>query len=182
MTFNDKYGSVVKLGPSTLLISDKAMLKQVLKEDDLEKGPMYDLLKSKLSVKGVADTNLNQLTLGDGMASLLVTRHKEMHKRLRLRISPAFSPKYLDSLEEHILNVLNNMMHKIESLTAEHPQEGADVDIWKLLQHGALDIIGDCAFGQPFDIVKSEYHPLADSIMVDLRWASWVSMSTWSDA
>jgi benzoate 4-monooxygenase len=178
MTFNDKYGSVVKLGPSSLLISDKAMLKQVLELEDLEKGPMYDLLKSKFVAKSVEETNLNQLTLGDGAASLLITRDKGMHKRLRLLISPAFSLKYLESLEEHILNVLNNMMLKIEGLTAEHPQEGADVDIWKLLQHNALDIIGDCAFGKSFDTIKSDYHPVTDSIMVELRWASWVSMIT----
>jgi hypothetical protein len=43
---HDKYGEVVRIGPRSVSISDKDMIKQVLLQDDLPKGPAYSIFKS----------------------------------------------------------------------------------------------------------------------------------------
>ncbi|KAI8338009.1 cytochrome P450 [Chlamydoabsidia padenii] len=155
LAFNDKYGTVMKLGPSTLLISDKAMLKQIIQQDDLEKGPVYDLFRRS------------------GMDTTFSTRDKEVHKRLRRLISPAFSIKYLNSLEGHLADVMDTLMNKIENAAA---RENYNLDIWKLFEHSALDMIGTTAFGQSFNMLETESHPVPDSIAYEMRWASWVNI------
>lgn len=75
-------------------------------------------------------------------------------------------------------DVLDTVMNKIEGKVDEtHGQnDGAVVDIWKLFQHTALDIIGTTAFGQTFDMVSKESHPVPDAISEEMRWSSWVSI------
>ncbi|KAI8079930.1 cytochrome P450 [Halteromyces radiatus] len=156
LAYTDKYGPVAKLGPSTLLIADKTMIKQVLQQDDLEKGEMYDLFR-----KNGIDTTFN-------------IRDKDAHKHLRRLISPAFSIKYLNSLETHMHDMLQNLLDKIYSKVGDHPEQGAVVDIWKLWQHLGLDVIGTTAFGQTFDMIKNESHPVPDSIASEMRWSNWI--------
>ncbi|ORZ05408.1 cytochrome P450 [Absidia repens] len=160
LAFSDQYGDVTKLGPSTLLISDKDMIKQVLQQDDLQKGAIYDLFQK------------------NGIDTTFSTRSKTLHKQLRRLVSPAFSIKYLNSLEEHMHDVLETLMDKIDDkVVASSPEQGqqvAEVDIWKLFQHTALDIIGTTAFGQTFNMIKTESHPVPDTISEEMRWSSWV--------
>jgi hypothetical protein len=44
---HDKYGSVVRIGPRSISVSDKNMIKEVLAIQDLPKGSLYSALKSK---------------------------------------------------------------------------------------------------------------------------------------
>lgn len=43
---HDKYGEVVRVGPKSISVSDKEMIKQVISQDDLQKGPAYSIFKS----------------------------------------------------------------------------------------------------------------------------------------
>ncbi|KAI8096496.1 cytochrome P450 [Halteromyces radiatus] len=156
LAYNDRYGPVAKLGPSYLLISDKTMIKQVLQQDDLQKGEVYDMLKR------------------NGIDTTFTTRDKGVHKHIRRLISPAFSIKYLNSLEDHMHDMLQNLLDKVYSKVGDHPEQGAVVDIWKLWQHLALDVIGTTAFGQTFDMIKNESHPVPDVIAAEMRWSGWV--------
>lgn len=45
--YHEKYGKVVRLGPNSIMIADKDMLKQVLVKEDFRKAPNYDLLKRR---------------------------------------------------------------------------------------------------------------------------------------
>lgn len=47
LELHDKYGSVVRLGPKYISVSDKDMIKQILVKDDLMKGPNYGFLDRK---------------------------------------------------------------------------------------------------------------------------------------
>ncbi|KAI8336564.1 cytochrome P450 [Chlamydoabsidia padenii] len=156
LAFSDNYGDVMRLGPSLLLISDKVMIKQVLQQDDLQKGDIYDLFQK------------------NGVDTLFSTRDKGLHKHLRRLISPAFSIKYLNSLEEHMHDVLETLMNKIDGAVTNGKDGAGVVNLWKLFQHTALDIIGTTAFGQSFDMINKESHPVPDSIAEEMRWSSWV--------
>lgn len=47
MGLHDKYGTIVKLNPSTVMISDKDWIKEVLAKLDLPKAPLYNALQGK---------------------------------------------------------------------------------------------------------------------------------------
>lgn len=46
-TLHNTYGGVVRIGPRSISIAGKDMIKQVLVNDDLPKGPIYSLFKSR---------------------------------------------------------------------------------------------------------------------------------------
>ncbi|CAO3610605.1 unnamed protein product [Cunninghamella echinulata] len=145
----------MRLGPKTLLIADRDMIKQILITDNLQKGEIYDDLG-----KNNVDT-------------LFSTRDKDLHKHLRRLISPAFSIKYLNSLEEFMHNTLENLVNKIDDTIKASPNgKEAPFDIWKGLQSYSLDIVGDTMFGQTFDMIKNESHPVPDCIAAEMRFAA----------
>ncbi|KAG1058231.1 hypothetical protein G6F42_028762 [Rhizopus arrhizus] len=44
---HDIHGAIVRTGPKSISVADKNMIKQVLVHDDLPKGPIYAMLRSK---------------------------------------------------------------------------------------------------------------------------------------
>lgn len=47
--FHDKYGDVIRLGPDTVAVADKDMIKQVLVTDDFPKAAIYEVFQSKFN-------------------------------------------------------------------------------------------------------------------------------------
>lgn len=43
--FHDKYGPIVRLGPKTIAVSDKDLIRDVLVTEDLPKGPLYKVFQ-----------------------------------------------------------------------------------------------------------------------------------------
>ncbi|CAO3622924.1 unnamed protein product [Cunninghamella echinulata] len=159
---NDQYGEVTRLGPNSLLISDRDMLKQILVTDNLQKGEVYD------------DLGKNNIE------TLFSTRDKDLHKHLRRLFSPAFSIKYLNSMEGLMHNTLENLINKIDNTIKSSPNgKEAPFDIWKGLQNYSLDIVGDTMFGQSFDMIKNESHPVPDCIAAEVRFATHFVSNPW---
>ena len=46
-----QYGDVVRLGPNTIGVADKQMLRQILFKDDIPKGPAYKRLQRMIISK-----------------------------------------------------------------------------------------------------------------------------------
>ncbi|KAL1933626.1 hypothetical protein VTP01DRAFT_7716 [Rhizomucor pusillus] len=141
--YHKKYGRVVRLGPNYISVSDKDMLKQILVKDDLTKGPNYDLL----AAAGNTQTMFN-------------TRDKVFHKQRRRVVSPAFSMKYLGSLEPFMHQTTKAFVNKIDKdIKATQAADGyGTVNLWVLFQCLALDIIGETAFGRSFDMLENNEH------------------------
>ncbi|KAI9498282.1 cytochrome P450 [Zychaea mexicana] len=155
--WQEKYGDIVRLGPTTVSISDKHMIRQVLLKDDLPKGPRYEGL-SKFSI------------------TLFSAVDKNFHKQRRRIVSPAFSVKYVNSLEHYMLAMIQAFIERIDSdieatLTSEEDGYG-QVDIWKLLAYLALDIIGETAFGQTFHMLETNDHMVPRTITTNLQLAA----------
>ncbi|CAO3649524.1 unnamed protein product [Mucor fragilis] len=133
---HDKYGEVVRLGPTFVSIADKNMLKQILVTEDFPKAKIYDAFQKK------------------GDHTLFSTRDAVWHKKRRRIVSPAFSIKYLNSMEPFMAKVAESLVYKIDSEIALHGDKDnyASVDIWGLAQRLALDVIGETAFGQTFNM------------------------------
>ncbi|CAO3590494.1 unnamed protein product [Absidia cylindrospora] len=153
---HEKYGTIVKINPSTIAISDKDWIREILVKDDLPKGPNYGFLQ------------------GSGNQTLFNTRDKTFHKQLRRVVSPAFAVKYLNSLETFMDSCTEAFINRIDK-DIESSKDGSDgfgtVDIWMLLGSLALDIIGSTAFGQSFNMVESNDHFIPIAITRGMRFA-----------
>ncbi|KAI8144337.1 cytochrome P450 [Fennellomyces sp. T-0311] len=156
--WRDQYGSLVRLGPSRVSVSDKRMLRQILLKDDFPKGPMYTRLQRK------------------NTPTLFNTRNKAFHKQRRRVISPAFSVKYLNSLETYMLSTAEAFIRRIDSDIEKTKDENGYgvVDIWILLQYLALDIIGETAFGKTFHMLEGNDHLVPRTISKNMRASSYL--------
>ncbi|CAO3619566.1 unnamed protein product [Cunninghamella echinulata] len=153
---HDKYGTIVQLSPGVVSVSDKNMLKQILVTDDLQKGPNYSRLQE------------------DGLQNLFNTRDVVFHKQRRRILSPAFSMKYLYSLEPFITVCTEQFINKINKQINETKDEESygTVDIWNLLACLALDIIGEVAYNESFNLINDNDHFIPTSITRGMRLSS----------
>ncbi|KAI8144826.1 cytochrome P450 [Fennellomyces sp. T-0311] len=151
--WQEEYGDVVRLGPDTIAISDKDMLRQVLLKDDLPKGPRYERLGRF------------------GGWTLFSSVDKSFHKQRRRVVSPAFSVKYLNSLEKYMLTTTQSFIDRVDrDIQATAGSDGfGTVDIWILLQYLALDIIGETAFGQTFHMLEASDHVVPRTISKSMQ-------------
>ncbi|ORZ19679.1 cytochrome P450 [Absidia repens] len=156
MSLHDKYGIIYKLDPSTIVISDKDWIKEILVKDDLPKAPLYNKLQD------------------DGKQTLFNTTDKVFHKQRRRIVSPAFAMKYLNSLEQFMDSCTEAFVDRINrdiQLNNSGTDGFGSVDIWELLQCVALDIIGSTAFGESFNMVDTSDHFIPVSITRAMRFA-----------
>ncbi|KAG2216004.1 hypothetical protein INT46_007064 [Mucor plumbeus] len=87
------------------------------------------------------------------------------------QISPAFSIKYINALEPFMHKVTESLIYKIDSDIAKNNDElnYGTVDIWGLAQRLALDVIGETAFGQTFNMVENNDHFVPTAISEEMR-------------
>ncbi|KAI8062339.1 cytochrome P450 [Gilbertella persicaria] len=151
--YHEKYGDIVRLGPDRVAIGDKDMIKQVLVTEDLKKGPVYKVFSKNKD------------------PTLFSTRDHVWHKQRRRIVSPAFSIKYLNSMEPFMTSVTESLINKVDKeIMEEHDQEGyGAVDIWSLMQRLALDVIGETAFGQTFNMIEDPTHFVPKAIGEELK-------------
>ncbi|CAO3635624.1 unnamed protein product [Cunninghamella blakesleeana] len=157
----DQYGEVMRFGPNTLIIADREMIKQILITDNLQKGEIYDDLGK------------------NNVETLFSTRDKDLHKHLRRLISPAFSIKYLNSLEEFMHQILIDLVDKIDDTIAANPNGQAPFDIWKGFQCYSLDVVGSTMFNGSFNLIKNESHPVPDAIAYEMRFSAKLLNRPW---
>ncbi|OHF03155.1 cytochrome P450 3A9 [Colletotrichum orchidophilum] len=128
---HNKYGSIVRLGPRQVWISDKEAMKEILIKTDLPKVAMYaEISRDKFS---------------PGLFG-------EM--RLKRFLSPAFTVNYIDNLETFFKSTVRDVLNKYQTHIKEDPvynaKNGIEVDLMDDLHNVALDIMGECSFGKGF--------------------------------
>ncbi|KAI7905070.1 cytochrome P450 [Cokeromyces recurvatus] len=153
LSLHDKYGDMVRIGPNTISIANKDLLKQVLVSDDLPKGPIYKILE------------------GNGKHSLFSSTDPVWHKQRRKIVSPAFSIRYLNSLEPFMISVTHSLINRInEEIDKEHDKDNYGIiDIWSLVQCLALDVIGETAFGESFNMIENNSHFVPAAIVEEMK-------------
>ncbi|GAA5798604.1 cytochrome P450 [Helicostylum pulchrum] len=151
--FHDTYGPIVRLGPKTIAVSDKDLIRDVLVTEDLPKGPLYKVFQ------------------GHGKLSVFSATDKEWHKRRRRVVAPAFSVKYLKSLEPFMHNVTLNLINKIDrTIASNHGEDNVgQIDIWTLFKSFSLDVLGETAFGTSFDMINDNAHFIPKAINDEMR-------------
>ncbi|KAF9322986.1 hypothetical protein BG006_001863, partial [Podila minutissima] len=76
---------------------------------------------------------------------------EDFHKNRRRLVAPAFGLSYLRSLEPIMHECIGIMLQKVDELLE---------DTRAVKSKKSLDIIGETAFGQSFEMVKDEVHPV----------------------
>ncbi|EXF84582.1 cytochrome P450 3A9 [Colletotrichum fioriniae PJ7] len=134
---HNKYGSIVRLGPRQVWISDKEAMKQILVKTDLPKVAMY------------AEISRDKFSPG-----LFGEIRQEPHRRLKRFLSPAFTVNYIDNLEMFFKSTVRDVLNKYQAQINEDPvyyaKKGIEVDLMDDLHNVALDIMGECSFGKGF--------------------------------
>ncbi|OZJ03674.1 hypothetical protein BZG36_03539 [Bifiguratus adelaidae] len=133
---HEQYGPVVRLGVDRISVSDKAIIKEVLGKQDFPKAEDYKRFQL------------------EGHQTVFSTIDKNFHKHRRRAVSPAFSLRYLGSLEPFLQSCTEKMILNIRQQIANNRGAATTLDIWGLYKHLALDVIGETAFGCEFDMIN----------------------------
>ncbi|KAJ5703250.1 cytochrome P450, partial [Penicillium malachiteum] len=131
-----EYGPIFRLGPRQIWISDKEALKAVLMTVDLPKVSMY------------AEISRDRTSPG-----LFGEIRPDPHSALKKFLSPAFTIAYVDGLEflfsRCVSDLINRYMDILEP-TKGSGKPSATTDLMEDLHNLALDIMGECSFGNGF--------------------------------
>ncbi|KAJ5676264.1 cytochrome P450 [Penicillium macrosclerotiorum] len=126
-----KYGSIFRLGPRQIWISDKEALKVILMTVDLPK-----------------------VTISADMESFGSHSRPDPHKRLKKFLSPAFTIAYVDKLEFLFSKCVSDLISRYVDLLTCFPSSERKIpmttDLMEDLHNLALDIMGECSFGNGF--------------------------------
>ncbi|KAI5194235.1 benzoate 4-monooxygenase cytochrome P450 [Aureobasidium subglaciale] len=144
---HDKYGDVVRISPTQLSYNTAEAWKEIyghrLGKNQLEKDPSF-YFKQK-----------------EG-PSIFISNDAD-HSRMRRLVSHAFSTQALLEQEPLIMGYIDLLVNKLWA-EIRSPSHGM-VDIVKWFNCTTFDIIGDLAFGEPFNALQNgEYHPWIHNI------------------
>lgn len=129
---HSKYGPVVRSGPEVIMVCDKHAIRDILAKTDLDKTPRYNGIRPHLDVP-----------------TLFTTTDKAFHRQRRRLVSPAFSIKYLQSLEPFFHQSTKQLLSNYEKRIRNGETSFQD-NLYASFGKLAVDIIGETAFGTSF--------------------------------
>ncbi|KAI0204852.1 cytochrome p450 monooxygenase [Astrocystis sublimbata] len=125
-----KYGDVVRLGPQELsIIRPSAVQALHAASAPVDKGPFYDMTAPFLSLQTI--------------------RSKTDHAPIRKIWDRGFSAKSLRDYEPRVAKYTEQLLQQLESLVGE------PLNMTQWIGFYGFDVMGDLAFGQSFDMLKS---------------------------
>ncbi|CEO60361.1 hypothetical protein PMG11_04990 [Penicillium brasilianum] len=152
---HDKYGDVVRIGPTSLVYRSPQAWKDIY--GHRKSGDGSFLKDPKFYIRGPNGPNLLNADEAD-------------HARGRRLLSHAFSEKALRDQEGLIQSYVDLL---VERLNGEIAASRETVDMTQWFNFTTFDIIGDLAFGEPFDCLReSQYHPWVKMVFVSTKVAA----------
>ncbi|GAA5918088.1 hypothetical protein JCM6882_004987 [Rhodosporidiobolus microsporus] len=150
---HEKYGKFVRIGPKEISINDPAALPIVYAHGN-----------------GSLKTDFYDAFVASKNRGLFNTRNRAEHTRKRKIVSHTFAPKSVREFEPYINSTVRVLFKKWDALS-DKAQKNPEVDTAKYGKHVrgysvietldwynalAFDIIGDLAFGAPFDMLERD--------------------------
>ncbi|KAJ5726713.1 uncharacterized protein N7483_008070 [Penicillium malachiteum] len=140
---HDKYGDVVRISPNALAYRAAAAWRDIY--GHRKKG-------QKVFIK---DPSL-YTTLPNGVNAIITANEKE-HQRMRRLLTHAFSNKALGEQEGILHTYADMLIDKLGEVLCESCSPVVDLTRW--FNFTTFDLIGDLAFGEPFDcLANTTYH------------------------
>ncbi|KAF9293927.1 hypothetical protein BGZ74_011493 [Mortierella antarctica] len=166
--FHKRYGKVARIAPELVTVADKDMIREILVMADYPKSIVH---------QGFELNNQH---------NLFSSQNKDFHKnRLRL-VAPAFGLSYLRSLEPIMHECIGIMLQKVDELL-EDPRAvkgkkvlpKGQINICLFMLRLSQDIIGETAFGQSFEMVKDDVHPVPGQMARTLERCMQQAFNPW---
>ncbi|RSL52120.1 hypothetical protein CEP53_008193 [Fusarium sp. AF-6] len=137
---NEKYGSLVRIGPNELATDDPKLLRRMMaSRSPYSRGPWY-----------------NALRFEPGKDNLFSMRDDDAHAKLRNKMAAGYSGKENESLERTVDAHIARLINLIETKYLSTSREYRPADFAQKIQYFTLDVISDLAFGQPFGYVDQD--------------------------
>ncbi|KAL9113019.1 MAG: hypothetical protein Q9227_002884 [Pyrenula ochraceoflavens] len=140
---HDEYGTIVRTGPTSIMVFDRDTIRKVVIDWDLPKSLLY-----------------NQFKIDGDVSTLFTERDKVLYRHKRRLLSPGFGISYLNSMEPMMRQCAEAMLEVMDRACASAPGGKTTIDAYTLLGDLGLDIIGATAFGGSFDLVRNKTHAL----------------------
>lgn len=155
-TLHERYGEVVRVSPDTLSFIHPDAWQDIF----IEKPGLQPFPKDLRRYNSHFKINGGEVILNAGDAD---------HKRLRRVLSHGFSDTALRDQEPFVQTQAALLVKRLRERIYDRATAGK-VDLTCWLNWTSFDIIGDLAFGEPFDCLeKSEYHPWVATIFAFMR-------------
>ena len=92
------------------------------------------------------------------------------HKTRKRFLSPAFSIKYVSSLEPSMSSCVQTLVGIIhDAVMNNNSEKPTTINLYQCVQAAAFDIIGETAFGESFKLLENGEHPLPIKVYQELR-------------
>ncbi|KAF9300902.1 hypothetical protein BGZ74_007379 [Mortierella antarctica] len=161
--------SKVPQAPNIVSVADKDAIREILVTADYPKSEIHEGLEL-----------YNQ-------HNLFSSRNKDFHKNRRRLVAPAFGLQYLRSLEPIMHDCIHVMIAKLDEILADprSVKHGTKVlpkgqiNICSFMNRLSLDIIGETAFGESFQMIKNDSHPIPHQMAKTLRRSMQQAFNPW---
>lgn len=153
-----KYGPVVRVSPDQLAYTSGAAWRDIYG---------HTPGKAQLPKHSQTFTPRGKKDLPNG----ILTANDKDHARYRKLLAHAFSAKALEEQEPLIMGFVNLLIRRLGERAEDGPQ---NMVAW--YNFTTFDLIGDLAFGEPFDcLAKGEYHSWVSAIFATIKFSVWMN-------
>ncbi|CAG9956833.1 unnamed protein product [Clonostachys rosea f. rosea IK726] len=137
---NDKYGSLVRIGPNELVTDDPEVLRRMNSlRGAYERGPWYDAMRFD-------PTRDNLFCMRDG----------EAHAKLRNKMTAGYAGKENESMEATIEHEIAKLVDLIETKYISSASDYRPMNFGQKGQFFTLDVISHLAFGHAFGYLQTD--------------------------
>ncbi|PPQ68715.1 hypothetical protein CVT26_003621, partial [Gymnopilus dilepis] len=139
---HEKYGPTIRIGPNELSTVEKGFISQILGNQGMPKGPLWDgrrFLKE-------ADTR--------GYDNIVDLRDSVLHAQLRKPWNRAFTAEPLKDYEQLVIRRVVELNALLEDVCNLNKGGIGRVDIAKWVNSFAYDLMGDMAFSADYHLMK----------------------------
>ncbi|KAF9697527.1 hypothetical protein EKO04_004233 [Ascochyta lentis] len=137
---NDKYGSLVRVGPNEVITNQPDVLRKIMAvRSTYTRGHFYNAMKFD-------PTRDNLFSMRDEVA----------HTKLRSKMAAGYSGKENESMEATVDKQVASLVNLIETKYLSTAQEFRPLDGGEKASFFTLDVISDLAFGQPFGYLETD--------------------------
>ncbi|KAJ5824290.1 hypothetical protein N7447_006630 [Penicillium robsamsonii] len=157
---HQQYGDVVRIAPDELSFTD---------------GAAWKAIYGTRVGHGQKSKDYRFYAPSAGEAPGIIVSNDADHSRFRRLLSHAFSDSSLRGQEPIIKGYIDLLMQRLHE-NIEGGTKAVDMVAW--YNFTTFDIIGDLAFGEPFDCLKnSNYHQWVSIIFSSLKYAAYTNVS-----
>ncbi|KAM7207839.1 Pisatin demethylase 13 [Naviculisporaceae sp. PSN 640] len=137
---HQKYGPLVRVGPSEVMFSDPDTFKRVNgARSQYTRGPFFEVLRAQ-----------------PGKDHISSTRSEQRHKELRGKMGPGYAGQQNHGFEKSLDNVISLFIELLERKYISTDKEYRPVDFSNIASYFTMDVISEIAYGEPFGHLKQD--------------------------